>query len=109
MMASTKKATPGTKTETIKVGITRKRTQTEKGKYNVCNQRQNPSKRIAKGSEPEESSEEETHQPHKKCPKVTEHTDSEGVGHNGSNIEDVVEVASSNGGSASESDVQVSN
>jgi hypothetical protein len=109
MTASTKKATPGTKTEKTKEGTTRKRTQTEKGKYNARNQRQNPSKRIAKSSEPEESSEEETRQPHKKCPKVTEHTDSEEVGHNGSNIEDVVEVASNNGGSVSESDVQVSN
>ncbi len=61
-------------------------------------------KRIAKYSE-SKFLEEKTCQPTKKCLKVTEGLDSKEVDYNASNIEDIVEMTSSNGG---ESDFQVS-
>jgi hypothetical protein len=105
MTTSTKRALSGTKAPIIKEG-TRTRKQTEKGKYNARNQKKKKTpKRIAKGSESEESSEEESRRPQKKRSKHTEDTDSEEVGHNASNVEDIVEVTSGNG---SDSDSQVS-
>jgi hypothetical protein len=100
MTASSKRVK--TKARTTKVGTTRARTQTGKGKYNARNQKPTP-KRVTEGSELDESSsEEETRRPHKKRSKLTEEIDSE---ERGCDVEDIVEVTSGNG---SESDFRVS-
>jgi hypothetical protein len=51
-------------------------------------------RRIAECSKSEDSSEEETHRPTKKCSKVTKGLDSEEVDCHSSNVEDIVEVTS---------------
>jgi hypothetical protein len=110
MPASSKKALSGTKSkaQTNKAETTRKRTQTEKGKYNASNRKR--TKRTTEGGQGSESdesaasSEEGTHRPRKKRSKLTQETGSEDAGGNTSNIEDVVEVTSGNG---SESEIQV--
>jgi hypothetical protein len=79
--------------------------QTEKGKYNVHNRNTFTPKRIAEYSESEESLEEETCRPTKKCLKVTEGFNSKEVDCHASSVKNVVKVISSNG---SESDFQVS-
>jgi hypothetical protein len=100
MMASSKKALSSTKSraQTNTTGMTRKRMQTEKGKYNTCDQKW--MKRTTKGSDLDESaasSEEETCQPHKKRSKLTQEIGSDDAGGNTSNIDDVVEVTNGNG------------
>jgi hypothetical protein len=106
MTTSPKKAKYGTKprAQTKKGRTPRARTQTEKGKYNTHNQKHTP-KRIADGSESEESSEEEMRQPRKKRSKLTVQSNVEEKGSEVSNSDDIVEVTS---GNESKSDFQVS-
>jgi hypothetical protein len=106
-MASSKMALSSAKRkgQTTKEGTTRRRMQTKKGKYNVHNRKPSTPKRVAECFSSEESSDEETHRPTRKCSKFAEGSDSEEVDCHTSNIKDVVEVTSSNG---SEFDFQVS-